>query len=250
MDERQENSGLIFGRNAVMEAIKADAGVERIVIQRNIEGNGKKIFSLAKRHGIPVQGVDRQALDRMAGTKEHQGVAAMVADYEYSDIDAMLADAAQRGEAPFLVALDGIEDPHNLGAILRTAEGAGVHGIVIPKNRAASVNGTVMKVSAGAAAHMKVARVSGMTAALTRLKEKGLWTYGLDMAGGPYRDADYQGGVVLVIGNEGAGLSRLVRETCDFLISIPMRGKMASLNASNAAAIVMYEVTARGRDVL
>ncbi|GHU61581.1 hypothetical protein AGMMS49983_01540 [Clostridia bacterium] len=239
---------MIYGRNAVTEAIKSEAGIEKLLIQKNVEGEGKRIFAMAKKARIPVQAVPRFVLDKETGGAAHQGVAAIIADYVYSSLDAILAEAEARGEAPFVVVLDGIEDPHNLGAIIRSAEGAGVHGVIIPKQRAASVNGTVMKTSAGAAAYMKVAKVGGVKAALDELKEKGLWIYGLDMDGQSYRGQDFGGGVCLVIGAEGNGLSRLVRETCDFLVSIPMRGKMESLNVSAAAAVVLFEVAGRGVD--
>ena len=232
---------LIFGRNAVAEAVRAGTGIEKLYLQKNIEGEGKKLFALAKKAGIPVQVVPKTMLDKEC-SGVHQGAAALITDYTYSGIDAMFSAAAASGEPPFIVALDGIEDPGNLGAIIRSAEGAGAHGVLIPKNRAVSVNATVMKTSAGAAAHMRVARVSGISAALKELKEKGLWIYGLDMAGQTYAETDFSGGVCLVIGSEGRGMSRIVRETCDFLVSIPMKGRIKSLNASAAAAIVLYEV--------
>ena len=232
---------LIYGRNAVSEAIRAEAGIEKLFIQRNIEGEGKKLFALAKKSRIPVQTVPKAMLDKECDGAAHQGVAAVITDYAYSDMDAMLAAAAALGEPPLIVALDGIEDPGNLGAIIRSAEGAGAHGVLIPKNRAASVTATVMKTSAGAAAHMRIARVPGIRAAIVELKEKGLWIYGLDMGGQTYRGLDFSGGVCLVIGSEGQGMSRIVRETCDFLVSIPMKGRIGSLNASAAAAIVLFE---------
>ena len=238
---------MIYGRNAVTEAIRAGAGVEKILIQKNIEGEGKKLFSLAKNAKIQIQPVSKFVLDKETGGASHQGVAAVITNYEYSDIDTMLAGAAARGESPFIVALDGIEDPQNLGAILRSAEGAGAHGVLIPKHRAASVNGIVMKTSAGAAAYIKVAKVTGMKAAIEELKEKGLWIYGLDMEGSHYRDIDFSGGICLVIGSEAQGMSRIVREGCDFLVSIPMKGRISSLNASAAAAVVLFEVSSKWR---
>jgi 23S rRNA (guanosine2251-2'-O)-methyltransferase len=239
---------VIYGRNAVTEAIKSGGGVEKLLLQKNVEGEGKRIFALAKKARIPVQAVPKFVLDKETGGAAHQGVAAVVTDYVYSDLEDILGEARARGERPFVVVLDGIEDPHNLGAIIRSAEGAGVHGVVIPRQRAASVNGTVMKTSAGAAAYMKVAKVGGVKAALDELKEKGLWIYGLDMAGASYRGQDFDGGVCLVIGAEGSGLSRIVREACDFLVSVPMRGRMGSLNASAAAAVVLFEIAGRGGD--
>ena len=233
---------LVYERNAVAEAIRAGAGIEKLYLQNNIEGEGKKLFALAKKARIPLQTVPKAMLDRECGGAAHQGVAALVTEYAYSDMDAMFAAAAASGAPPFIVALDGIEDPGNLGAIIRSAEGAGAHGVLIPKNRAVPVNATVMKTSAGAAAHMRVARVAGMGAAIGELKERGLWVYGLDMEGLPYTETDFKGGVCLVIGSEGQGMGRLVREACDFLVSIPMKGRIGSLNASAAAAVVLFEV--------
>ena len=238
---------IIYGRNAVAEAIRADAGVEKLILQQNIEGEGKKLFSLAKKVGIPVQTVPKIVLDKECGGAAHQGAMAVVTDYAYSDIDSILAASAEKREPPFIVALDGIEDPHNLGAIIRSAEGAGAHGVLIPKHRAVSVNATVMKTSAGAASYMKVARVRGMKAALDELKEKGLWVYGLDMGGVPYREVKFDGGLCLVIGSEGKGMSRIVREACDFLVSVPLKGRIGSLNASAAAAVVLFEVSTKWR---
>ena len=239
---------MIYGRRAVFEALLADSGIEKILIQKNIEGEGKKLFALAKKKKIPVQVVPKLVLDKECGGGiAHQGVVAIINEYAYSDIESMIGAASSRGEPPFILALDGIEDPHNLGAIIRSAEGAGVHGILIPKNRAASVNATVMKTSAGAASYMKVARVSGIKAACDELKEKGLWIYGLDPEGVSYDSTKFDGGVCLVIGSEGNGMSRIVRESCDFLVSVPMKGKISSLNASVAAAVVIFEVSSRWR---
>jgi len=238
---------LIYGRNAVSEAIRAESGVEKILLQRNIEGEGKKLFAIAKEAKIPVQTVPKFVLDKETGGAAHQGVVAIVTDYVYSDIDSILEAASAAGEPPFIVALDGIEDPGNLGAIIRSAEGAGAHGVLIPKHRSVSVNATVVKASAGAALHMKVARVPGIKGALDELKGRNLWVYGLDMEGASYSEVKFDGGVCLVIGSEGRGMSRIVRETCDFLVSIPMKGRIGSLNASAAAAVVLFEVSAKWR---
>ena len=239
--ENDNMARLVYGRNAVAEAIRAEAGVEKLLLQKDISGEGKKLFALAKKANIPVQTVPKFVLDKECGGAAHQGTAALVTEYEYSDIDSIIQFAADSGTPPFVVVLDGIEDPHNLGAIIRSAEGAGVHGILIPKRRAASVGATVMKVSAGAAAYTRIAKVPGIPAALGELKEKGLWIYGLDMEGQAYAEVDFRGGICLVIGSEGQGLSRLVRESCDYLVSIPMRGRIDSLNASVAAGIVLFE---------
>ena len=247
MKETENTSRLIYGRNAVAEAIRANMGLEKLMLQKNIEGEGKKLYSLAKKANIPVQTVPKIVLDKECGGGAHQGVAAIVEDYKYSDIDSILGVAEERNEPPFVLVLDGIEDPGNLGAILRSAEGAGAHGVLIPKNRAASVNATVIKASAGAAAYVKVARVPGIRAAVEELKEKGLWIYGLDVDGSPFQTVKFDGGVCIVIGSEGQGMSRIVREACDFVVSIPMRGRIGSLNASVAAAVVLYEVSGRWR---
>jgi 23S rRNA (guanosine2251-2'-O)-methyltransferase len=234
---------IIYGRNPVLEALRSGQEIERILIQKDIEGAGRKIYALAKKAGVPVRSLDRRALGREAPDgARHQGVVAYLPSFRYCDVDDILAAASALGEEPFVVALDGIEDPRNLGAILRSADGAGVHGAVIRKNRAAQVTPTAMKASAGAAAHTRVARAAGIPQVIDKLKEKGLWVYGLDMDGESYASVTYEGGVCLVIGAEGAGLSRLVREKCDRIVSIPMRGSVASLNASAAAAIVMYEI--------
>ena len=241
----KENKSIIYGRNAVMEAINAGVEIEKIVIQKNIEGSGKKIFAMAKNKGISVQSVDKVVLDKMVGSGAHQGVAIAVSEFSYSSVDEILASSKKKDKSPFVIILDGIEDPHNLGAIIRSAEGAGVDGIIIPKNRAASVNGTVIKVSAGAASYMPVAKVANIANAIADLKSKGVWAYGLDMDGQSYSETDFAGGVALVIGSEGSGMSRIVKESCDVIVSIPMHGQINSLNASNAAAIVMYEVAGK-----
>jgi 23S rRNA (guanosine2251-2'-O)-methyltransferase len=238
-EEETQSAPVIYGRNPVLEALTSGTQIEKILIQKNIEGSGKKVYALAKKAGVPLIAVDKHALDRVC-SGAHQGVAAYLAEYEYRTVEEILAIAEARGEKPFLLLLDGIEDPHNLGAIIRSAEGAGVHGILIPKRRAVSVTGAVIKVSAGAAIHMAVARVGNLTQEIDKLREAGIWVYGLDMNGTDYRAAGFSGAAALVVGAEGKGLSHLVREHCDEVISIPMRGKIASLNASNAAAIALY----------
>ena len=185
--------------------------------------------------------VDRKKLDFMCGHANHQGVAATCAAHEYSTVEEILETAKERGEAPFIVACDGIEDPHNLGAIIRTAEAAGVHGIIIPKRRSVSVNYTVGKTSAGALEYIKIARVPNLASTLEDLKKRGLWVYGADMDGEDVKRVDTSGAAVLVIGSEGSGISRIVREKCDFIISLKMKGKINSLNASVAGGVLMYE---------
>ena len=238
---------LIIGRNAVLEALRTGREIEKLTVLKQKqagarpEGSLQKILAKAKDLHIPVMYADRAAMDKMAGGGVHQGVIAAVSDYQYSDIEELLQTAADRGEPPFLIILDGLEDPHNLGAIMRTAECAGAHGIIIPERRSVSVNATVMKTSAGAAEYIGCARVKNIARAIEELQKEGVWIYGCDMDGASCYETDLTGPAAIVIGNEGRGISRLVREKCDFIISIPMRGSINSLNASNAAAIVTYE---------
>ena len=240
-------SDLIIGRNACMEALKAGQDIEKLTVLRQKdggrpEGSLQKILGKAKAMKIPVSYADRAAMDRMAEGRAHQGVIAVVSKYEYRSVEELLETARRRGEAPLLVVLDGLEDPHNLGAVMRSAECAGAHGVIIPKRRAAAVNETVMKTSAGAANYIGCARVPNIARTLEELKKNGVWTYACDMDGTSCFEADLTGPAAIVIGNEGSGVSRLVRETCDAVISIPMKGNIGSLNASNAAAVMLYEI--------
>ncbi|MCQ2547012.1 MAG: 23S rRNA (guanosine(2251)-2'-O)-methyltransferase RlmB [Clostridia bacterium] len=242
-------SELIVGRNAVLEALKAGREIEKINIQKlekgaNPSGSVKQIIAKAKDAKIPVYHSDKAFMDKMMdGAKvNYQGVIATASDYSYCEIEDILAFAREKDEKPFIVILDGLEDPHNLGAIMRTAECAGAHGIIIPKRRSVSVNETVLKTSAGAAEHMLCARVTNIGNAIDELKEEGVWIYACDMGDELMYDQDMTGSVGIVIGSEGFGISRLVREKCDFVVSIPMKGQINSLNASNAAAILMYEI--------
>lgn len=242
--ERQQErrpGNVIAGRNAVTEALRSGREIEKILIADGSEGSISKIVALAKERGISVRFEDRRALDRITD-EVHQGVVAYAAAAKYSTVDEIFACAKERGEDPFIMILDDIEDPHNLGAIMRTAECAGAHGIIIGKDRAAGLTETVAKASAGAIEYMKVAQVTNIARTVDQLKEKGVWIAACDMDGDEYTKADLTGAIGLVIGNEGKGISRLVREKCDFVVSIPMVGKISSLNASNAASILMYEV--------
>jgi len=247
LDEvRETNTNLIIGRNPVNEALKAGREIDRILVSSE-EGSMKVLIAKAKERGIPVMKSERQALDRISQGQPHQGVAAYVSSYSYASVEDILEKAADKGEDPFLIVLDGIEDPHNLGAIIRTADCAGAHGIIIPKRHSAGLTDTVAKASAGAIEYVPVAKVSNIAQTLESLKEKGIWVYACDMDGENYTDQNMKGGLALVIGSEGFGISRLVKEKCDFTVSIPMRGHVNSLNASNAACCVMYEVR-RQRD--
>ena len=233
---------LLIGRNAVTEALKSDREIDTLILMRNNNNPAlSRLASMAKEKGAVVKEVDSKKLDFMCGGANHQGVAAYVAAHEYSSIDEIFAYAEEKGEAPFIVVCDEIEDPHNLGAIIRTAECAGVHGVIIPKRRSASLNFTVGKTSAGALEYMRVARVSNLASTIDELKEKGCWVYGADMDGTDYKKTDFSGAVVLVIGSEGKGIGKLIRQKCDAIVSLPMKGNINSLNASVAAGILMYD---------
>lgn len=235
---------LLIGRNAVTEALKSDREIDTLILMRNNNNPAlSRLASMAKEKGAVVKEVDSKKLDFMCGGANHQGVAAYVAAHEYASVEDIFAYAKEKGEAPFIVVCDEIEDPHNLGAIIRTAECAGVHGVIIPKRRSASLNFTVGKTSAGALEYMRVARVSNLASTIDELKEKGCWVYGADMDGTDYKKTDFSGAVVLVIGSEGKGIGKLIRQKCDAIVSLPMKGNINSLNASVAAGILMYEVS-------
>ena len=235
---------LIEGRNAVIEALRAGRSIDKIYINKgDVDKTLGHIASRARDKGIVVVECDRRKLDFMSRTKAHQGVIALCAVKDFVTVDEIFAVAEARGESPFLVVCDEISDPHNLGAIIRSAECAGVHGVIIPKRRSAGLTAIVDKASAGAAEHMAVARVANIPAVLKELKERGVWIYGTAADG--EKDlwhTDFSGAVALVIGSEGDGMGRLVRESCDFIVSLPMKGQLNSLNASAAAAVTMYEV--------
>ena len=235
---------LIEGRNAVIEALRAGRSIDKIYLARgDVDKTLGHIASKAREKGVVVVECDRRKLDFMSRTHAHQGVIALCAVRDTCSLDDIFAIAEARGEPPFIVVCDEISDPHNLGAIIRSAECAGAHGVVIPKRRSAGLTAIVDKASAGAAEHMAVARVANLPAALQELKKRGLWVYGTAADGqSELWKTDFSGAVALVIGSEGDGMGRLVRECCDFIVSLPMRGQINSLNASAAAAIVMYEV--------
>ncbi|SET73192.1 23S rRNA (guanosine2251-2'-O)-methyltransferase [Natronincola peptidivorans] len=234
----------IEGRNPVMEALKSEREIDKILVAKGAkEGSINKITGMAKDKGIVVQHVERQKLNEIAESNNHQGVIALVAAYKYSELEDILEIPKKKGEAPFLLILDEIMDPHNLGSIMRTADAVGVHGIIIPKRRSVGLTATVAKTSAGAIEYVPVAKVSNIAQTIEKLKEQGVWIAGADMGGeSDYFDADLKGAMGLVIGSEGKGISRLVKEKCDYLVKIPMVGKVASLNASVAAATLMYEI--------
>ena len=238
-----ENDGVIEGRNAVIEALRAGTAIDKIYLMKG-EGDSAlgHIASAAREKGIVVVDADRRKLDNMSRTHSHQGVIALAAVREYVDVEDILNIARERGENPLIVVCDEISDPHNLGAVIRTADAAGAHGVIIPKRRSAGLTAVVGKTSAGAVAHVPVARVPNLPALLKELKEEGVWVFGTAANGTTsLYQADLKGPAAIVIGSEGDGMTRLVRESCDFLVSIPMKGRISSLNASAAAAVLLYE---------
>lgn len=241
----EESENLIAGRNAVRELLKSGKTIDKLyILKGNRDGLLTVIYGEAVKAGVPVVESDRNALDRMAVA--NQGVIAQIPDREYASIDDILALAASRGEAPFIVIADCISDPHNLGAIIRTAECAGCHGVIIPKRRSALLTPSAVKASAGAVEHLPVCKVSNLSSAIEYLKDNGVWIYALEADGEPYDGIDYNGGCAFVLGSEGGGVSRLVRENSDFVVSIPMYGRLNSLNVSVASAVVLFEA-AKGR---
>jgi 23S rRNA (guanosine2251-2'-O)-methyltransferase len=242
-ENKREAEDRVEGKNAVMEALKAGRPLDKIYIARGEQDKALRFIAQKGRAaGAVISEVDRRKLDAMSVTHAHQGVIAVAAVREYATVADILALAKEKGEAPLVVVCDEISDPHNLGAIIRTAECAGAHGVIIPKHRSAGVTAVVEKTSAGAVEHVAVARVGNLAAALKELQEAGVWIFGTAADGDrSLWEADLKGAAALVIGSEGSGMSRLTRESCDFLLSIPLRGRVSSLNASNAAAIVLYE---------
>ena len=239
---------LIEGRNAVMEALRAGRDFESLFIQKELhDGPVNSIIREAGKRGIRVQYTDKERLNRLSETGSHQGVIARIASYNYAEVEDLLQAAEQKGEPPFLLLLDGIEDPHNLGAIIRTANLAGAHGVIIPKNRAVGLTAVVVKTSAGALNYTPVARVTNIANTIEDLKKRGLWFVCADMNGTVMYDLNLRGPIGLVIGGEGSGVSRLVREKCDMIASIPMKGEIDSLNASVAAGILAYEIVRQRR---
>ena len=250
MNKEENNKDIIAGRNTVSEALKSGRSIDTLYVAKGeLTGSVKVIAALAKEKHIPVKEVDRKKLDFMTNRANHQGIVALAAVKDYSSVDDIFELARQRDESPFVIVLDGIEDPHNLGAIIRTAECAGAHGVIIPSRRAAGLNFTVGKSSAGALEYVPVARVTNIAAAIDDLKQRGCWVYGADMDGQTYCEAKLDGASALVIGAEGRGLGRLVREKCDVILSLPMLGKINSLNASVAAGVLMYEFTRQRKNI-
>ena len=254
-DERQEprekeiNENMVVGRNAVRELLASGRDIDKIYVQKGErEGSIIQLIGEATARKLPIAEVDRAKLDQMSGYARHQGIVAFAAEQNYATLDDMLSLAAERGEAPLLVLADGILDPQNLGSLIRVAECTGAHGVLIPKRRAVGLTALVGRASAGAIEHLSVARVPNIASAIEELKEKGFWIFAADMGGTPYYESDFSGPVAIVLGSEGEGISRLVRERCDFVTSIPLHGKVQSMNVSTAAAVILAEA-ARQRDL-
>ena len=242
-NNKHASENMIEGRNAVLEAFRSGKPVDKLfVLDGCQDGPVRTIVREAKKHDTLIQFVEKERLSQMSETGRHQGVIASVAAYEYAEVEDMLKLSEEKGEDPFIILLDNIEDPHNLGAIIRTANLAGAHGVIIPKRRAAGLTATVAKTSAGALNYTPVAKVTNLVRTMEELKEKGLWFVCADMGGTTMYDLNLKGPIGLVIGNEGEGVSRLVRENCDFVASIPMKGDIDSLNASVAAGVLAYEI--------
>ena len=239
----QEVVDFVFGRHAVVEALQTPDRVNRVFIQEGTSGrDAAKVIELAREKGIQVQTVPKTKIEDLVGNAVHQGLVASIAAYEYADLEDVFKKAEEKGEDPFIVILDGVEDPHNLGSILRTADATGVHGIIIPKRRSASLTATVAKASTGAIEHVPVVRVTNLTQTIEQLKARGIWVFGTDMDGTDYRKWNTSGPLAIVMGNEGKGVSRIVKESVDEMVTIPMVGHVQSLNASVASALMMYEV--------
>lgn len=240
--QAQDDGSVIVGRNPVLELLKSGREIEKLYIQKGErEGSITKIFAEAKKRGIVISEVDKKRLDELSFGNAHQGVAAVASAVIYKTVEELVEIARERGEKPLIVVCDGVEDPHNLGAIIRCADGAGAHGVIISKRHAPIIGQTVFKSSAGAAEHVAIAKVANIASAVEELKELGVWTFAAEAGGTSYRDTDFDCAAAIVMGSEGDGVSRLVREKCDFTVSIPMRGKVNSLNVSTAAAVLLFE---------
>ena len=242
--EEARFTDVIVGRNPVAEALRSGREIDKLLVAHgSLNGSTRALVAKCRERKIPVKEVAVQKLDFMSGGASHQGIALIVASHGYCSVEDILQYAEEKQEAPFIIVCDGIEDPHNLGAIIRTAEASGVHGVIIPERRSASLNAVVAKSAAGALEYMRIARVTNITTCLEELKSKGIWVYAADMDGQDWCSIDYSGACALVIGSEGRGISQLVKKNCDVAVSMPMFGTINSLNASVAAGILMYEIT-------
>lgn len=242
-DYKSSDNNLVAGRNAVNELLASGREIDQIIVEKGKrEGSLSVILAKAAARGIPIKDVAREKLNALCPQTNHQGIAAYAAMVEYCSVSDVLDLAAEKGEAPFVVVCDEIEDPHNLGAIIRTAECCGVHGVIIPKRRSCGINFAVSKAACGALEYMKIARVTNLAAAIDELKEAGVWVYAADMDGVDCEKQDFSGPAALVVGSEGRGVGRLVKEKCDVIVSLPMRGRITSLNASVAAGVLLYRI--------
>lgn len=234
---------IIYGKNPIIEAIESGHEINKLVIlEGSKDRNLQKVVEMARQKKIMIQFMERKLMDRIADGENHQGVIAYVSPYEYHELEDLLQIARSKNESPFLIICDEITDPHNLGSIIRTANAVGAHGVIIPKRRSAAINQTVVKTSCGAVEYVPVARVTNIAQTIKTLKEEGVWIVGTDMGAPNYYESNLTGSIAIVVGNEGGGIGRLVKESCDFMISLPMFGQVSSLNASVAASVVMYEV--------
>lgn len=247
-NEKERGSNIICGRNPVLEAVRSGREIDRLLIAHGISGGSvSAIIAKCKAKGVLIKEISPQKLDYYCGGANHQGVAVMLASQEYSTVDDIMSLADSRNEKPFIIICDGLEDPHNLGAVIRTAEATGVHGVIIPERRSASLNATVAKAACGALEYVPVARVTNIASTIDMLKERGVWVFGADMDGEDYTKTDFDVPCAIVIGNEGKGIGTLTAKKCDKIISLPMLGKINSLNASVAAGILMYEAVRKRR---
>lgn len=245
---RAEESGIVVGRNAVRELLKSNRAIDKLLVRRgDREGSIVVLVAEAVSRGIPVVEADKNKLDALSGNAPHQGVIAMAAEKEYVSVDDILKIAKDRGETPLIAIADGIVDPYNLGALIRCAEGAGAHGLIIPKRRAVGLTPVVSKASAGAVEHLAIAKVSNISSTVEELKKKGIWTYAAEAEGIPYYDTDFSGPAAIIFGSEGNGIQDNVKKKCDFIVSIPMYGKVNSLNVSTAASVLLCEAARRHR---
>ncbi len=247
-NDEQENTGLVIGRNAVRELLKSDREIDKLLVQKGErEGSIVMLVAEAVNRKIPVIETDKAKLDQMSGFAPHQGVIAMASEKEYCTVEDILSIAEEREEPPFIVIADGITDPYNLGALIRCAEGAGAHGIIIPKRRASGLTPLVTKASAGAIEHMAIAKVANISNTILMLKDKGIWTYAAEAGGKPYYETNFKGACAIVFGSEGDGVSRIVTENCDAVTSIPMYGHVNSFNVSTAASVILCEIAKQNK---
>lgn len=247
-NEKERGSNIICGRNPVLEAVRSGREIDRLLIAHGISGGSvTAIIAKCKAKGVLIKEISPQKLEYYCGGANHQGVAVMLASQEYSTVDDIMSLADSRNEKPFIIICDGLEDPHNLGAVIRTAEATGVHGVIIPERRSASLNATVAKAACGALEYVPIARVTNIASTIDMLKENGIWVFGADMDGEDYTKTDFDVPCAIVIGNEGKGIGTLTAKKCDKIISLPMLGKINSLNASVAAGILMYEAVRKRR---